>query len=74
MTDEDKAKVLKKRNRDNAALTRKRQKIYADFLDKAIEELTMLLTQDKDFGNIHDVQELIDGSGLPSKKRMKKNP
>lgn len=34
--------------RDNAALTRKRQRIYAEFLDKAIDGLTELLAAERE--------------------------
>lgn len=43
LSDQAKDEIMRKRNRDNAALTRKRQRIYANFLDKTIEDLTQLL-------------------------------
>lgn len=39
LTEEQKAKILRARNRDNARRTRKRKKLYVNFIDKALRAL-----------------------------------
>jgi hypothetical protein len=56
--------------RDNAALTRKRQKIYADFLDRAAEDLTAIMSGDLDFTLV----ERCDESGQGDSSGRKRKP
>lgn len=57
-------------SRDNAILTRKRQRIYSDFLDNAIDQLSGLIVQgDKAKDSNKDVS-LIDMQGLISVDSM----
>ena len=43
LTEEQKAKILRARNRDNARRTRKRKKLYVNFIDKALKALETAL-------------------------------
>ena len=43
LTDEQKSKILRARNRDNARRTRKRKKLYVNFIDKALKALEAAL-------------------------------
>ena len=43
LTEEQKAKILRARNRDNARRTRKRKKLYVNFIDKALRALESAL-------------------------------
>jgi hypothetical protein len=43
LTEEQKAKILRARNRDNARRTRKRKKLYVNFIDKALRALETAL-------------------------------
>ena len=45
--------------RDNAALTRKRQRIYAEFLDRTIESLSEELRGERDFVVRHGIEDLV---------------
>ena len=49
LTEEAKEDIFKQRNRENAALTRKRLRIYADFLDKTIAQLTAILNGEEEY-------------------------
>ena len=48
-------------SRDNAALTRKRQRIYAEFLDKAIDGLTELLAAERESVADLPVENSLEG-------------
>ena len=69
----DKGQDLKRRNRENAALTRKRLKIYAEFMDKAIEELTLVLSGKKevDIEKLLSAPETRPAEERPRKKRIR---
>jgi hypothetical protein len=43
LSEEQKAKILRARNRDNARRTRKRKKLYVNFIDKALKALETAL-------------------------------
>ena len=64
LSDTEKEEVHKKRNRENAALTRKRLKIYSKFLDKAIEELTLILSGKK----VVNLEELLTAAELEANR------
>ena len=64
LSDNEKEEVHKKRNRENAALTRKRLKIYSKFLDKAIEELTLILSGKKEV----NLEELLTAAELEANR------
>jgi hypothetical protein len=74
ISDDQKDEIMKKRNRENAALTRKRQRIYAEFLDKAIEELEQVLSGEKDFVIDEAVQDEEASAAKAKRKATKKRP
>ena len=43
LTEDQKAKILRARNRGNARRTRKRKKLYVNFIDKALKALESAL-------------------------------
>ena len=73
LTDVEREQRHKERNRENAALTRKRLKIYAEFMDKAIEELTLILSGKKEV-DLEKILRVPEGRTVverPRKKRIR---
>lgn len=61
-------------SRDNAALTRKRHRIYADILERTIDCLSEELRRDKDFVAEHGIEELVQPGPKPSRRKSYAGP
>ena len=58
LTEEQKAKILRARNRDNARRTRKRKKLYVNFIDKALKALEAALGVSSSFSSASSSSKL----------------
>ena len=66
LPEEDKEKMMRDQNRDNARRTRKRKKLYDFFLGKALRELEIILGPDS-------IPEEIEYSDIITKPNQQKN-